>query len=196
MTDEQEILEVEEGRPMMPEPDEVHEAEVFLMTDEEKPPPGPDEVPQADLEKAAAPALFSRKLKTSEFPIGDTMFTVQAIPATVNKVIMGTNTEVDPRGIQLMNNDGIVIDLFRYGVTDIVGGRDENGAPVVFESENVRIAGKVRPRVKETLIEMMPYELIVRIAAEVKRLSELTPRDRERLGFSTGTSDSEQSAAE
>jgi hypothetical protein len=155
------------------------------------PPPGPDEVAQKDIQKNADPGFFSRRLRTSDFPVGDTTFKVRAIPATLNKEIIGNNTSIDYRGIPVMNNQGVILDMFRYGVTDIVGGRDEAGSPVVFESEQIRIAGAMRSRVKQSLVDMLPLEIIVNVAGEIKRLSELDSAARERLGFFTGIPDSE-----
>lgn len=143
------------------------------MTDER-------EIKQEDLHKHVN--LFGSRISNKSLDFGDTTFIIAAIPSVVMAKITDDNTERFD-----FKRANFLMEVFRYGVIDILNLTDQDGNLIKFQTDTVKIGGKFRKRVSEGITEGLPVELIQRLAGEIAMLNSLTKEDRERLGFTTAS---------
>lgn len=163
------------------------------MTEKTEKELAPGQIDQAELQKAGNPGLFANRLKSESVVIGEMEFTVNPIPANLHGIIVASNVvRVDLTGIPITNHVGTITDIVRYGLADAKGVRDLDGNPVTFETQNINIAGKMRRAVKQTFMDGLPLELIDRLSRKIQRLGEMTKEERERLGFTSPSSETNE----
>jgi len=137
-------------------------------------------IEQDTIQNAIGP--FSNRMKSKEVKLGDTVFVLEALKASLVSYIGNESMKVQD-GRYRQDQHILRFLYIRFGIKDIVNAHDIDGAKLEFEKEKCTIDGIDYETYGNDMIDALPPEVTTMLFVEIEALTHLTDGEIKKLNF-------------
>ena len=131
------------------------------------------------------PGLFISRIATEKHEVRGTIFTIEALPKPVSRYVVAKFANIAQAGSTL----ALITLMFRFGCTAIENLTDSDGNPVEVDWDTIKIDGKKRKALAESITEKLPDDLITLLGGRIMSLNSLSHEETKKLDFTRPSQD-------
>lgn len=131
------------------------------------------------------PGLFISRIATEQHEVRGTIFTIEALPKPVSRYAVAKFANAGQAGSTL----ALITLMFRFGCTAIENLTDSDGKPVKVDFDTIKIDGKKRTALAESIAEKLPDDLITLLGGRIMTLNSLSHEEAAKLDFTRPSGD-------